>query len=527
MKIDPTNTPDGLEGPLGGGLRARGAALLLVPAVALNAAGAMIVEIVAGRLLAPYFGMSLYTWTTVIGVVLAGLTIGHWMGGWLAGAYRGRLVAAIGIAFWAGALTTLLVLPVTGLVAGQLLRLDVAPAAAIALSGFAGFFLPSVVAGLVQPMATVLALDAEGSASGPVVGRMLAAGAFGSILGTFIAGFVLISWLGSAGTLWLVAGLNAVLAAVFLPGLTRKGLAVASACVLVPLAVIAGGIAVPGFATPCQVESQYYCIRIDPAAAQSGRPSRLMALDHLVHSVNDEADPQVLFSPYLHLVDEIARHRFGTEPLSAFFIGGGGFTLPRAWQARNPQSRLVVAEIDPTVTALAQQKLWFTPGSATEVLERDARVALQRTEADAGFDIIFGDAFHDIAIPAHLASDEFNALVASRLKPSGYYVVNVIDNPSDPRLLASFVKTLQKRFPVVEIWIEPNDVRGARRATFILYAARNPSGLASTHRAAYGYRHVWLRIDPSSIDIDGLGLVLTDDFAPVDRLLADLWLAGD
>lgn len=61
----------------------RALALLLVPAVALNAASVMVVEIVAGRLIAPYFGMSLYTWTTGIGVVLAGLSLGHWLAGWL------------------------------------------------------------------------------------------------------------------------------------------------------------------------------------------------------------------------------------------------------------------------------------------------------------------------------------------------------------------------------------------------------------------------------------------------------------
>lgn len=504
-----------------------GFALFLAGAVALNAAGAMIVEIVAGRLLAPYFGMSLYTWTTVIGVVLAGLTLGHWIGGWMAGRFRHCLVRAIGWAFWGGAVATLLVLPITGLVAGLLLRGEAPPATSIALSGFAGFFIPSLVAGLVQPMATVLALELDDARSGPVVGRMLAAGAFGSILGTFVAGFILISWLGSAGTLWLVAGLNAALGALFLPGLSRRGAGLAVFSAAIPLGIIWGGVVVPGFATPCQVESQYYCIRIDPADDQTGRASRLMALDHLVHSVNDEADPQALYSPYLHLVDEIARHRIGGAAMSAFFIGGGGFTLPRAWQARNHESALTIAEIDPKVTQLARERLWFEPGANTQVLERDARVALRQFAPGQRFDVVFGDAFHDIAIPAHLVSDEFNALVAERLKDAGFYVVNVVDNPGNPRLLSSLVRTMQARFPVVEIWVEPRDIQGARRATFIVYAAKEPSGLASTHRATYGYRHLWLRVDPSSIDIAGLGIKLTDDFAPVDRLLSGLWLGGD
>ena len=50
------------------------------------AAASLVVEIVAGRLLAPYLGMSLYTWTAVIAVVLAGFSVGHWAGGWIAAA---------------------------------------------------------------------------------------------------------------------------------------------------------------------------------------------------------------------------------------------------------------------------------------------------------------------------------------------------------------------------------------------------------------------------------------------------------
>ena len=59
-------------------------------ALALISAAALVVEIVAARLLAPYLGMSLYTWTAIIAVVLAGLSVGHWLGGWLDPLVRGR-----------------------------------------------------------------------------------------------------------------------------------------------------------------------------------------------------------------------------------------------------------------------------------------------------------------------------------------------------------------------------------------------------------------------------------------------------
>jgi MFS family permease len=498
---------------------------LLVTAVTLNAAGAMIVEIVAGRMLAPYFGMSLYTWTTVIGVVLSGLALGHWVGGLLAEKWPGKAVLIIGLAFWAGAVTTLLILPIITVVAGELSLRSTPLAVSITVAGFAAFFLPSLAAGLIQPLATTFALHVKGRTSGRLIGKMYAAGAFGSILGTFLAGFVLISYLGSAGTIWLVSGLNALLGALFVPGIGSFVFGTASACVMAAIALTR--TTVPGFATPCQLESQYYCIRVDPADHLTDRPSMLMALDHLVHSINDRSDPQFLFSPYLHLVDEIARHKFGSQPVSAFFIGGGGFTLPRAWAARNPKSLLTVAEIDPLVTALARAQMWFNPGSNIQIRMQDARVALKKEKPGKRFDVIFGDAFHDIAIPPHLVSDEFNEIVRSHLLARGFYVLNVVDNPRQPRLLASIVRTLQQQFKAIEVWVSPENVQGATRATFILYASEETTGLPSTVTASYGSARLWRRITLASLGTGQLGVILTDDFTPVDRLLASFWLRSE
>lgn len=39
------------------------------------------VEIAASRILAPFFGNSLFVWGALIGVVLTGLMLGYWLGG--------------------------------------------------------------------------------------------------------------------------------------------------------------------------------------------------------------------------------------------------------------------------------------------------------------------------------------------------------------------------------------------------------------------------------------------------------------
>ena len=482
----------------------------------------MILEITAGRLLAPYFGMSLYSWTTVIGVVLAGLTGGHWLGGHLAHVSGAALTRRLSLSFWGGALTSALVLPLLSLLLNLQGLRQLAPAPALIVVGFAVFFLPSLLAGLVQPMASKRALELEGTISGRILGRMLAMGALGSIIGTFLAGFVLISYVGTVGSIWIVVAVNAALGALFMPPLARVAGLLGSAGLAGILAFTSAGEF--AFASPCDEESQYFCIQVDSADGINGRPAKLMALDHLVHSVNDRDDPGRLASPYLHLVDEIALRRFPEGPASAFFVGGGGYTLPRAWQERWPQMQMLVAEIDPLVTRVAEEQLWFTPGPGVRSLHRDGRVALRET--GERFDIVFGDAFHDVAIPAHLVTKEFHDLVAARLKPQGFYVLNLIDDPLEPRFLASMVRTLALSFSSLEVWVTLEDLPGSRRATFILYAAQEPSGLPNRLRALQGYPRQWAQIEVERLEADRLGLILRDSHAPVDRLLSRFWLEG-
>lgn len=69
----------------------------------------MVIELVAGRILAPYVGVSLYTWTSIIGVVLAGISLGNYLGGKIADRYGSPLVLAL--MFFAAGLTSITILP--------------------------------------------------------------------------------------------------------------------------------------------------------------------------------------------------------------------------------------------------------------------------------------------------------------------------------------------------------------------------------------------------------------------------------
>jgi predicted membrane-bound spermidine synthase len=196
--------------------RDKGNGFLLGVTVFLSAAAALAVEIIAVRIMAPVVGMSLYTWTAIIAVVLAGLSIGHWAAGRL---YEDTEVPGRGDAVIAGSLA-LAGLATIGAAYLRLLALDVVDSlggvgipSIIALSILL-FFAPSFFVGIVAPAATTLALADEAVDRGRTIGRMFALGAAGSILGTMAAGFILLSWVGSARSLLLVGAVHGVLAAV-------------------------------------------------------------------------------------------------------------------------------------------------------------------------------------------------------------------------------------------------------------------------------------------------------------------------
>lgn len=501
-------------------------------AVFLSSAAGLIIEIVAGRLIAPYVGMSLYTWTAIIAVVLAGLSAGHWVGGILAAPHVDPKKGArrVSVALLLAALSSLAILVLIRTISGHLLSSGLALIPAIVILTTLLFFLPSFFVGIVSPILTKLAIDARPGEHGRIIGRMYALGTLGSIAGTLLSGYFFISWIGSIGTVIMVAGLYGVLALAF---------AAADPLRLAALLIFFGGTSglyawgstVKAFTSYCEVESDYFCIQVRDFSSQSGRESALMVLDHLAHSINDQADPGLLYSPYIHFVDEYTKRRFGpTLPPKAFFIGGGGFSLPRAWGSDYlGLAELTVAEIDPAVTYVARKFLWFKPETTgLEILHQDARLALQALAAEPTFDVIFGDAFHDISIPQHLVTREFHSEIKKRLRPDGFYVVNAVDLGADPRFLLSLTRTLKLDFAHVEIWMDTGEAGGPGRVTFALVASdvASPEGRL---KATRGLGRTWTRLDQARLwagkDLKDVPL-LSDDFAPVDRLMAHALLSG-
>lgn len=163
----------------------------------------MVLELTASRLIAKHVGNSLYTWTSVIGVVLAGITIGNFLGGWLAD--RAAPSKVLNWLFLTASILCMSVLWLDGIASGQQRPESVSwPIWVVCIVSMV-FFLPSMALGTISPVVASLALS-QSHKVGKTVGNVYAWGALGSIIGTFLGGFVLIDTLGTRAIVALVAG---------------------------------------------------------------------------------------------------------------------------------------------------------------------------------------------------------------------------------------------------------------------------------------------------------------------------------
>ncbi len=411
-------------------------------------------EIAAGRVLAPFFGTSLLTWTTVIAVVLAGFSLGSAVGGLVAERERHVAAATMRKALIATAALMAISPAVLGLIYAWGARGTGGMLVAVVLA----FFPASVLVSFPSPFLARLAVEARPGREGSSLGIVLAAGSLGAIVGAILAGFVALPLAGSVAT-FAGCGLLALLCVPFIkgeaPGAGDDGdmsathakppvnvLSIGAAVLLVMATMATGSV--------CRYESGLSCIDV----AQQGRvvylysDRTLQAAEQTVPQAEQSEAPRPLVIPYTQWLWARMDRDLGPAP-SVLFIGGGGYTLPTKLLEARPAARAVAVEIDPLITQVVRQHLpWagdaidragFVEGADGSgiasgaarlgIVHADGRVFLNET--DRRFDAAVMDAFSSESVPAHLATRETYARLAAIV--DGPVYVNLIDAP-DGRL---------------------------------------------------------------------------------------------
>ena len=489
--------------------------------LALSAVG-LTYEIAAGRVLAPFFGTSLVTWTAVIATVLAGFSLGSALGGLVAERERRAALGHARAALVATAVLAALSPTVLGLVYASGAR----GTGGMLLAVVAAFFPASVLVSLPSPLLAKLAVEARPGREGSSLGLVLAAGSSGAIAGAIGAGFVALPLLGSAAT-FAGCGAAALLCAAFVRdgpkaragGGADEGQASGGAAAdpkpprpLWPAALIVAASLLPG--PVCRYESGLSCIDV----AQRGgvvhlyADRALQAAERIGPDGRAEASRGLVLLYAQWLWARMDRD-LGPEP-SVLFIGGGGYTLPTRLLASRPEAHAVAVEIDPLVTRVVRAHLpWAGAmieregydaarggprGGAGEgrlgIVHADGRVYLNETERR--FDAAVVDAFSSGSVPAHLATRETYERLHEVVRGPVY--VNLIDAPGGP-LARGVHAILSGLYPHVEAVEGPVSPRG--RANTVLAASRAP--LAPLPALPRGYETA--RIAPGRAFTDDRG----------------------
>ncbi|MES4785245.1 MAG: hypothetical protein C4294_04865 [Nitrospiraceae bacterium] len=496
--------------------------LWLLATAFITGAIVMALEILGSRLLAPIFGNSLFVWGALIGVILAAMSSGYAMGGWLADRHPGGAVLAallLGSGTWTLLLAWLgqpLIFKVSGLVQDP--RWGPCLAATVLL-GPPAFGLSGVLPALLR-----LSIADMGHL-GRHTGGMIAVSTVGSLLGTWGTAFYLLSWLGSVTLVAVLGGVQAILGLLW-----WWRTAAARARVLAPMS---GSLALIGWlslhpvlvlpAPIYQEDSPYQQVRV-----RDDDLFRYLILDRTFHAVMWKADPDELFLPYSQLM--MVALALPTNPKHALILGHGGGSLAK-WLARHwPDLELDTVEVDPSVVRAAEQYFNYSAAKSHHVFVKDARVFLRSTTEQ--YDIIWLDVFARHLIPFHLTTQEFFAEVRSHLAPDGILAVNLASSGEGPDRQRSYavVETLQTVFPLIEsfavkgpwrtnqpdaenlIFFAGGSVAKMRQSEFV----DRVSELAAEHRLPVEAQALLATRRESNWP---RGVVLTDDYAPYDLLI--------
>lgn len=478
------------------------------------ACGALVMtfEIIGSRILSPFLGASTYIWTSLIGVILASLSLGYWLGGRAADRkpdvryLAGILIAASGLISLTALIKEVLLSKIAALPAGLELK---ALIAAILL-----FAPASVCLGFVTPFAVRLRTTTL-ETTGQTVGRLYALSTIGSIVGTFTAGFLLIPFVGSVRTLYLIAGSLFALSVMLVP-LTITKTAITSLILLVfGIAATEGNIYLLRAASDVHdIDTEYSRIQVFTTTEQAtSNKFRALATDpYFVQSaIYLDSDELVLkYGPFYHL---IRYFKPGLE--NTLIIGGAGYTFPMEYLRTYPAAKLDVVEIDPQMTAIARRFFRMKDDPRMNIIHEDGRMFINRTDSEK-YDAILMDAFGSLfSVPTHLTTIEAVRHFDRILKDNGVVIFNLgsaIHGPGS-RFLNVELATYRQVFPSVFVFKVNLDYPDEKLQNLIIVASRSSSPFERTARdpqiaSLLGHRY--------NKEIPITSQILTDDLAPVE-----------
>jgi predicted membrane-bound spermidine synthase len=439
----------------------------LYTASAVSGLCVMVLELTGSRMIAPFLGASIVVWTAIIGVIMASMAAGYYAGGRAADTRPSvRLLAAFigGAALWVALLAFFQRAALMGLLAedgGNIYALSV-------ITALLFFAVPGFLLAAVTPF--VIRLFSTGKEDiGGIAGRVSMFSTIGGIAGTFLGGFVLVSFFPVTVILLLTALVLGITALVTFSANIKTA-------ALLCLAVI-GAFAGLYRKLPQTraIETAYNSLFV-LEYVEDGRKTRALYTDSEKLQGRMFVDaPEEIAAPYLRF---IAENFLNDEARTLLMFGGGIYTLPRWITAERPSTTVDVVEIDPGITKAARDFFRLRDRQGQRVIHEDARYFVNRLsqkapDSAARYGIIFQDAYgSSINVPFQLTTVEFFKRVNTLLAEDGVFLLNFIGT-LDSAMLAGLYASLGEAFPAVKVYPVTGSGNVKESQNIILAAYKN------------------------------------------------------
>ena len=491
--------------------------------VFISGAVLMALEIVGSRVLAPYFGSSIFVWGSLISVVMTALSIGYYWGGWLSArepSYAKLLLLLVipGVVIF--------FLPfVYPAINEWIAIMDLGVRLSPLVASSALFLLPGIFIGTISPYVIRLAAT-QLNTVGSTAGTLYAVSTCGSIAGTLLTAFYLIPVLGVSNIIHALGITLVCLSLVVVPLIRLKRVSVTRAVAAVSVLfgwINLGWTPIAWAKTLMQKDTFYHRIRIE-----EDDEARYMYFDRTLQSAMTLKDPtalRLIYSRYTSL-----GFTFRADAKKMLLIGLGGGSIPKKLNKEFPNMEIDAVELDPEVIKLAKDHFNIKEGKQLRLHAQDGRLFLTRTQTQ--YDIIMLDAYFTDAMPFHLATKQFFELPQKKLTPNGIVVANLISAVTGPsgKIARAFARTLRQVYPQTYIFASrrPDNVSLETIQNVIVIATRDKQRIdikeivkrasaldkglfpdpVQDIAVAYFDRQL-----PEDVPI------LTDDYAPTDNLL--------
>ena len=463
-------------------------------------------ELIAARILSPYVGSSNVVWTSIIGIILASMSLGYWIGGKRAD--KNATIDQISDILLISAIFTSIIPILETLVVKQLAEMIENLTISAILCAIIVFSIPSFILAMISPFAVKIKSKEE-SEIGSLSGRISSLSTIGSIIGTFSMGFLLIPNIGVTNINIIITLLLIVLSIFSKEKKNKKYLYVIILNISIVLILIILGKWIFKLNNPdilLDTDSQYSRIWVKQIATEKNTYKTLQ-VDTGLESYID-IDTGEMGAKYLRFYDLF--EYFNKNAKDTLLIGGAAYTYPIHYLDKFENKTIDVVEIDEKMTEIAQNEFGLdTSNTRLNIYNQDGRSYLNYSKNK--YDTILIDAFKGMNAPFELTTYQALSNAKNLLNENGIVLTNIISSieGENSKFIQYEYATYKAVFDDVKIFMVNSNDREIEQNLILMGIKGNPEIDDSKFEKYNNY----LKMEVTNFETNKK--IVTDDFAPI------------